>query len=325
MGEYNLTAEIAREIVKINFSSLEFQPNSAVPLLSATDQFINELLRTQSLENDTKSTLLWVKNNKKTERCCHQFNNDEQSEIFDSSEWLPKQTYKAFQKESEVVSLYISGEKSELIHQGGMYVKWVSASDAKIDCEAIRGAKLTQNISVDQWGLVFEPNVQYKVEAPLRTISTTCLCVTFQVDKPLLLKEQFLIYDKGDFDKASRGISFINNILRIWGVSNRQNHIDVNLPKTESGYTTVFIEWPGEAAGNIPGRYFINGKKIQGSFSPRQDIGLEGELTTIGGKINEVESGFKGVIASVDIFNKDTKLAVPSHLIDLIVYKQMIE
>lgn len=326
MEEYNLTAEIVNEIVEINFTSLDFQPNSSVPLLSASDQFISELLRTPSLPNDKKNTLLWVKNNKKTKGFCHQLVCEDENEIFDSSEWLPKQTFTAFQKESELVSLYISGEKTELIHQGGVYVKWISASDTKIDGEAIRAAKLTQNISVDRWGLVFDPRVQYKLDAPLRTISTSCLCVTFQPDKPLLLKEQFIIYDKGEFDKGSRGISYINDLLRIWGVSNRQNYIDVNFTETKSGYTTIFVEWPGEDTANIPGRYFIiNRKKINGTFSPRRDIGLEGEVTTIGGKINEEQSGFKGVIASVDIFSKDTKLPVPSHLIDLIMYKQLIE
>ena len=140
------------------------------------------------------------------------------------------------------------------------------------------------------------------------------------------MNEQFIIYDKGDFDKASRGISYINNILRIWGVSNRQNHVDVNFADTR-GYATVFVEWPGTDVVNSRGRYFIiNGeKKSQGYFSTDKDIGLEGELTTIGGKINELETGFKGVLASVDIFSKNTKLAVPSHLIELIMHKQLIE
>ena len=325
MGEYSLTPESVKFILRDNLWTRKFQPDDANALLSSSREFIKELISTPGLSSKEKRSLLLVKNKIYAGKECCRNDTSNLENIFDISEWMPKQTFSGFVKESEIVSLHISRDKPELrIGSEGNIVTWVSSSNTKINAEAVRPSKYSENISSNRWALVFNVNVQYKIEIPLRTNDTTCVCLTFRIENASSDKEQYLVFDKGGVGEFSRGLSFINRSLRIWGVANNENYIDIPLNPTRNEYVTLFVEWPGEITGGIPGRYFINNREKFGDFLPRYNVGLEGDVTTIGGKIDVLETGFEGSIASFDVFSKDTKLSVPDHLIDLIIRNRIV-
>lgn len=324
MGEYELTPESVKFILRNNLWTRKFQPDNANALLSSSREFVKELISTPSLSPSEKRSLLWVKNKICDGKECCRNDTSNLRNIFDVSEWMPDQTFSGFVKEGEIASLHISKDKPELrIGSGGNIVTWVSSSNTKINADAVRPSKHAENISVDRWALVFNANVQYKIEIPLRTTDTTCACITFRIENASSKKERFLVCDKGEEGEFIRGLSFISGSLRIWGVGNNENYIDIPLNPSRNEYVTLFVEWPGENTNGIPGRYFINKEKF-GDFLPRYTVGLEGDVTTIGGKINELETGFEGSIASFDVFSKDTKLKVPDHLIDLIIRNRIV-
>ena len=102
-----MTSDSVKFIIRCNFGTDEFQPDNAIALLSASGEFFEELSSASALSTSDKQPLLWVKNKiLQGKDCCGgDYPANYLKNISDSLQWLPKQTFSAFVKESEVASL----------------------------------------------------------------------------------------------------------------------------------------------------------------------------------------------------------------------------
>ena len=107
MGEYSLTPESVKFILRDNLWTRKFQPDDANALLSSSREFIKELISTPGLSSKEKRSLLLVKNKIYAGKECCRNDTSNSENIFDISEWMPKQTFSGFVKESEIVSFKI--------------------------------------------------------------------------------------------------------------------------------------------------------------------------------------------------------------------------
>ena len=329
LGNDTITPEIVKDILSANFSNKEIQPYESNPLYSLTPLYINTLLSVDGLQANDHTRLLSIRN------YIYQINHLEipevrKSEIFDTSVWFPTRTFNQFRKEIEDCSFVIHNTQYDLrTGQEGFYVAWLSKSDKGIHAIGEVPSKTVLNINESRFSLIFKNDTRYKIDGVgLRdSEKSVCMCITFYINSGDYKDERFIISDTFTDDvNDCRGISYINGILRIWGVANGKKYKSIELTNGVNNWWTVFIVWPSNDESMYRGRYYIYNssqeKKIHGNFVSSR-IELEEDVILLGSK-NTRQSSFNGSIANIDIFRKDANIKLPEHLIKLIVNEQKV-
>ena len=318
-----ITAEMVHYIIFVNFPESDFEPYEANPLYSLSPSFINHLLAVPAVTPTDRQQLLAIRLHVYEKNGCQiiERKNIQQSD-FDVAEWFPNQTFKYFRELDEDCSFSITNKTSDLIvGTDKYYVTWLSKSNTKIHATGIHPSKTLLNIDSKRWALKFTSKTQYKIDGVgLRHEDCICMCITFQIESDYE-KECFIISDSdSDTPTACRGLSYINDTLRIWGASTETKYFSVPLTNKRNKWWTVFVMWP--ATNEVSnGCYYIN-LNIHGEFSATNVEFVE-SITFLGTK-NDQQKGFVGSIASLDVFRKKKEVELPQHLINLLINQQLV-
>ena len=324
-----LPSRIIEIIVKINSSSA-YRPDENKAILNITPKFLNYIVNVNGLSDETKRYLFSI-SDKLRKRSKDTFSihiNDEGTSL-DVTEWFPRTTFNAYQKQISECSFFILDKDTDLNIGVGGYVSWLSRADKKINMTSIVPAKYCLNINKSRWGLDFSDpfNALYELNGiGIRNSVGVCICISFYPpDK--IENEQFILYEKGESSGNIRGISIVSSGIKLWGVNNDLNHEFINIELTGEKRTcvTLFIEYPG-LDENQQGRYFLN-RETKANFFSFKDSGIFDENCYIGGKLNDRSNSsnfFQGALISLDIFYKNN-IKVPIHLINLIINNHIIK